>query len=62
VTGIDWVFAALCALAALLLSGWLDVPLAVSRAASRLHRPHLPRWARNGYAQLRVHHALRSRR
>jgi hypothetical protein len=61
-SGLDWVFAALCALAALLLSGWLDIPVAVSRAASRLHRPHVPQWARNSYAHLRIHHSLRSGR
>jgi hypothetical protein len=61
-SAVDWVFAALCTLAALLLSGWLDVPVAVGRAASRVHRPHLPQWMRNGYARLRVRHTRRSGR
>ncbi len=61
-TGLDWVFAALCTLAAALLLGWLDVPLAASRAAARMHRPHLPQRIRHSYAQLRLHLAHRSRR
>jgi hypothetical protein len=59
VTALDWVFVALLILALALVLGWLDAPVALSRAASRIHRPHLPQWMRNSYAQARIRHELR---
>lgn len=59
-SALDWVFAASLALALALLSGWLDVPVVVVRAARKLRRPHLPAWVtHHGHLPMRAAHAIR---